>query len=549
MVRHIKSALLFATLSISCVTSLAATEVVIYKADRLIDADGISSDAIAVKEGRIVKRGEIEVLRSSYSSAQLVELEGSMMPGLIDGHGHLLGLGGMLQSVDLSTATSLQDALARVKAFAEANPDIPWIVGGWWDQNDWPVKEFPTAADLDSVVTDRPVWLSRIDGHAKWGNSKAIALADRDLSGIWQPKGGQIIRDKSGRASGVFIDAAEAIIDSKIPAPTQQQVIEKYTTAFNHLASLGITGVHDAGVSLSELKALEKMADDQTLTIRTYAMADGNAKALAALCEQGPYLHGSGLLEMRSVKIYLDGALGSRGAALRQDYSDDPGNKGLMLVEPEDLAALLSRANGCQLQINAHAIGDAANELLANTIAVLPPQSKPTRHRIEHAQVVDDAMIGVMAKAGIAASMQPTHATSDMPWVGERLGEQRLHGAYAWRSFVDAGVPLILGSDFPVERANPFEGLYAAITRQDRTGHPKEGWYPEQRLTFFEALSGFTRSAAWGAFNDHQQGDLKQGFVADFIVVRGLDPQQPESLLKTKVTTTVVNGKVVYSKQ
>jgi len=548
MFRYVKSALLFASLSITCAPSITTADVVIYKAERLIDADGVSGEAIAVEDGRILKRASIDDLRARYTDASLVEFKGTMMPGLIDGHGHLLGLGLMLQSVDLSTATSLQDALQRVKVFAEANPDLPWIVGGWWDQNDWPVKEFPTAADLDSVIADRPVWLSRIDGHATWGNSMALAMADQDLSGIWQPQGGQIVRDKSGNPTGVFIDAAEAIIASKIPAPTESQLIESYSMAFSHLASLGVTSVHDAGVSLAQLRVLKKMAASNSLTLRAYAMADGNSKALAALCEQGPYAHPSGMLEMRSVKIYLDGALGSRGAALRHDYSDDPGNRGLMLTEPEDLAALLSRANGCQLQINAHAIGDAANELLANTIAALPKQAKPTRHRIEHAQVVDDAMIATMARAGIAASMQPTHATSDMPWVGERLGEHRLHGAYAWRSFLDADVALILGSDFPVERANPFEGLYAAITRQDRNGLPAGGWYPEQRLSFYEALEGFTRSAAWGAFREHEQGDLKSGYLADFIIVKGLDQNDPKTLLSTEVVTTVVGGRVVFNK-
>ncbi len=530
-------------------SSFAYAQVNLYVADQLVDGDGQSNDAIAVENGRVIARSSLKALQKQYPKASLTQFEGTLMPGLIDGHGHVLGMGQMLSSVDLSEATSLQDALDRVKAFADANPDLEWIVGGRWDQNDWPSKQFPTAKDLDSVVADRPVWLSRVDGHASWGNSKALSFAKKDLSGTWQPVGGQIIRDGKGLPSGVFIDAAEPLIADHIPQPSEKALDATYRASVDYLVSLGITGVHDAGVSLRQLKSMMRLADRGQLPLRIYAMADGNGKALAALCEQGPYHHASQRLSMRSVKVYLDGALGSRGAALRADYSDDPGNKGLMFMQPEELQGLLSTANGCQLQINAHAIGDAANELLIDSIAALPKQTIDTRHRIEHAQVVDDAMIDVMSKSGIVASMQPTHATSDMPWVGDRLGHERLKGAYAWQTMLDQGVKMVFGSDFPVERAHPFEGIYAAATRQDRQGSPSGGWYPEQKVSLDDAVKGFTRWAAWGEFAEGRLGDLKPGYAADFIVVNNLDYKNLESLLKVTVQKTYVDGQVVYSAQ
>jgi predicted amidohydrolase YtcJ len=501
-------------------------------------------------DGRILALGDATALRERYPHAESLRLDGkTVLPGLIDAHGHLLNLGFALMSVDLVGADSKAEIVQRLQRFATTLPDDAWLTGRGWDQNRWPDRVFPTTADLDAAFPDRPVWLERIDGHAGWANSAALRRVTRVLSGDWQPEGGRIVRDGDGQPTGVFIDAAAALVDAVMPPPTEALRRRALELAVNEAARLGLTGVHDAGVGRDTLQLFRRMADEQALPIRVTAMADGDGEALAWLCEKGAYRHESGRLQMRAVKLYMDGALGSRGAALLRDYSDEAGNRGLLVTPEARLRAAVAKAVRCGVQANTHAIGDRGNRLVLDAYEALVPAGgrDDRRFRIEHAQIVADADIPRFAALGVIASMQPIHATSDMPWAQARLGRARLAGAYAWQRFIGSGVRLAFGSDFPVEAVNPFHGLHAAITRQDADGKPAGGWLPDQRVDRSTALAGFTIDAAYAGFADTEVGSLAVGKRADFIVVDA-DPYEatPAVLRATTVLATYVDGRRVY---
>jgi predicted amidohydrolase YtcJ len=495
--------------------------------------------------GRIVAIGD-----AVPADAHAIDAGGrTVVPGLIDAHGHLMGLGQSLMRADLVGSTSKQDIVARLQAFEKDLPDGAWLLGRGWDQNDWAQKEFPTAADLDAAFPQRAVWLERVDGHAGWGNSAALAAADRQFGGDWQPEGGRILR-ADGKATGVFVDAAMALVEKAIPAPTPAVQDEAFARALDTAARHGLTGVHDAGTSLDDLARFRRFADAGKLPLRVYAMADGDAAALAALCAMGRYRHPGGRLEMRAVKLYIDGALGSRGAALLADYSDEPGHRGLLVTEPAAFESAVRKAKDCGLQAASHAIGDRGNRLVLDTYEkVLGADAKGDhRWRVEHAQVVALDDIPRFAALGVIASMQPTHATSDMPWAEARLGKDRLQGAYAWQRLLKSGARLALGSDFPVEQVDPMLGLYAAVSRQDADGKPPGGWLPDQRLGAAEALRGFTLDAAWAGFAEHDVGSLAVGKRADFVVLSDdvLAVPMPK-VRETRVLATYVDGKAVYA--
>lgn len=499
-------------------------------------------------DGRIRALGTASELAELATAADRVDLGGGhVLPGLIDAHGHLLNLGFALLSADLVGADSKDEVLARLRAFEARLPAGAWLTGRGWDQNRWPGAQFPTAADLDAAFPDRPVWLRRIDGHAGWANSAAMALAGRELSGQWQPDGGRILRDADGKATGVLIDAAMALVGGAEPAPDEATRLRALELALAEAARLGLTGVHDAGVSLDTLRLLRGLADQDRLPLRVYAMADGDAEALDWLCREGRYRHPGGRLEMRSVKLYMDGALGSRGAALLRDYSDEAGNRGLLVTPRERIEAAIAKAAGCGIQANTHAIGDRGNRLVLDAYArVLDGDDGAARFRVEHAQVLGEPDIPRFAELGVIASMQPIHATSDMPWAQARLGRQRLSGAYAWQRLAGTGARLAFGSDFPVEPVNPWFGLYAAITRQDADGQPPGGWLPDQRLELAAALRGFTVDAAFAGFAENEVGALAPGLRADFIVLPA-DPYtlSPARLRDLTVTSTWLDGRQV----
>lgn len=544
----------------ACALALAATmaataamagEAMVLTAARIhtMDPTRPEAEAMAWEDGRIVAVGSREELLRAYPDAKRIDAgDATVVPGLIDAHAHVGDLGWLRSNVDLTGTGGVDEVIQRLREHAQAHPDRPWILGYGWDQNDWPEKRFPSAAQLDAAFPDTPVWLQRIDGHAGWGNSAALRKARRDLAGDWQPDGGRIERDANGVPTGVLIDAAMALVDDAQPAPTDAERERMLELAMAEAVSLGLTGLHDAGIPLAQLRAYQRLADRGRLPLRITAMAKGDGDALDELCAKGLYQHPSHRLRMRTVKIIADGALGSRGAALLADYSDDPGNRGLMVTTPERLHAIARKAKGCGVQVATHAIGDRANEEVLDAYAdALGDAAGDHRWRIEHAQVLAPQDLHRLAKLHLVASMQPTHATSDMPWAQDRLGPQRIVGAYAWRSLRDDGVRLALGSDFPVESPDPRLGLYSAVARADADGRPAGGWYPAQKLTAYEALRGFTLDAAYAGFAEDEVGSLAPGKRADFVVL-GADPIaiEPLALRDLPVRATWVDGRSVY---
>lgn len=554
--RAIRSKLLVTALA-ACVlpwalpTQAGGITVVVAKRIHTMDVAHPRAQAMAYDgDGRILALGTRDAIQTQFPDAAVLDLgPATVVPGLIDAHGHIAGLGLGAMQADLVGTTSKDEALQRLHDFAATLPEGVWLLGGGWDQNRWAGKQFPTAADLDTHFPDRPVWLSRVDGHAAWGNSAALALVERDLSGDWQPEGGRIERDADGRPTGVFIDEAMALVDAHVPELEGEVASQALALGMQSAVAHGLTGVHDAGVSLATLAHYQRLADRGEMPLRVHALADGNGEALEMLCRDGLYTHPGGHLQMRAVKVFADGALGSRGAALLTDYSDEPGNRGLLLASVEQMAAVTEKARRCDVQVATHAIGDRGNRIVLDAYAKTLGNGVGGDHRwrIEHAQVLDPADLPRMAQMGVIASMQPTHATSDMPWAGDRLGPQRIEHAYAWRELRDSGARLALGSDFPVESVDPRLGLYSATTRTDADSLPAGGWQPEEKLTAYEALRGFTLDAAYASFNEDEVGSLEVGKRADFVVLAedplAIDPSQLRAL---QIRATYVDGHAVY---
>lgn len=530
---------------------LQATTLLINGRIHTMDPARPEASALAWKEdGRLLDVGDTADLQKRYPDATKVDAQGaSVIPGLIDAHGHMLGLGMTHIQVDLVGASSKQEVLDRLKAGAAKLPKDAWLIGRGWDQNRWTGKQFPTAADLDAAFPDRPVYLERIDGHAVWVNSAAMKHATRALDGDWQPQGGRIVRDGK-KATGVLVDGAVGLVAEAIPPLSHEQTREAYKAAFADAVAAGLTGVHDPGVSLDDFKVLQEMVAAGDIPLRLYEMADGNHAALDWLCTQGGrWADASGRLQMRTVKLYMDGALGSRGAALLTDYNDDHGNRGILVTSPDAYRTAVEKAYRCHVQVATHAIGDRGNRMVLDTYQSVLGDHADSDHRwrVEHAQIVALDDIPRFAKLRLIASMQPTHATSDMPWAEQRLGAERLKGAYAWQRFIHEKVPLAFGSDFPVEHVNPMLGLYAAVTRQDLNGQPPGGWLPDQRVSRIQALAGFTRGAAYAAFMENEVGTLKAGMRADFVILDGdVMTVPPRQIADLKPVSTWVDGKAVY---
>lgn len=507
-------------------------------------------DAVLIDDsGKVSAVGTREMLKPRTGKATVVDAGGAvMLPGLIDAHGHVMGLGFNALEVDLSAARSLEEALEMVKAYAEANPDAKWIKGRGWNQERWGLDRFPTAEELDSAVADRPVWLSRVDGHAGWANSKAMQIA-KITAKTKALAGGEIIRGEDGKPLGVFVDAAEDLIGRHVPAPTEAEQEAALEAALKTMASVGLTGVHDAGIDQKTWALYRRFGEEGRLTARIYAMIGGVGKDFEALSKAGPQdkLY-DGRLFLRAVKLYSDGALGSRGAALIEPYADAPESTGLAFHSDSALANMVSRAISKGYQVNVHAIGDAANQQVLNAFGmILPYTGQGQRHRIEHAQVLKPEDIKRLTELGLIASMQPTHATSDWQMAEKRLGSERLEGAYAWKTVLKSGGKLAFGSDFPVEAPNPFYGLYAAVTRQTQDGEPEGGWLPEQKVSMIEAFYAFTLGAAHAGHQEGQTGSLAPGKWADFILVdKDIFTAPPQELLNTKVLETWVAGERVF---
>ena len=468
----------------------------------------------------------------------------TLIPGLIDAHGHVGSYGLSLLRVDLVGTMSEEEAAVRVLEFADSNPDLNWILGRGWNQVLWEKTDFPAASSLDELISDRPVWLTRVDGHAGWANSAALQLAEIDRS-TTDPVGGQIIRDEDGAPTGVLVDTAMNFVSSKVPRPTLEDEKIALTAAMQALAEYGLTSVHDAGISSQTVRAYRELVAESPLKIRINAMLSASDPLYQDRLAEGIYSSLDETLVINSVKIVSDGALGSRGAALIEDYTDESGNRGLLRYNDERLEFLMRVAMNSNFQVNTHAIGDNANlKVLDNYERLINETgSRFRRHRIEHAQILRYEDIRRFNELGVLPSMQAIHATSDKNMAQNRLGEVRIQGAYAWRKLIDAGARIANGSDFPVESPNPFWGLHAAVTRQDRDGQPSGGWFPEERMTLTEAFASFTIDAAYAGHQETIIGSLETGKKADFIFLDRDIFTIPESeIWKTRATETWVNG-------
>ena len=473
----------------------------------------------------------------------------TLLPGLIDAHGHVMGLGTAALQLDLVGTTSVQDLQERLRTYAAARPNDPWLLGRGWNQELWASKSFPTAADLDAAASDRPVVLERVDGHAIVVNSAALKAAGINTA-TKDPVGGKIERDAKGNPTGLLVDAATELVNSKIPAPTAGQLAQALEKAQEQLLSVGVTATGDMGTSAADWAAMQAAGQSRWLNVRIMSYAY-ELKNMRAVAPNGPtpWLYAD-RLRIGGVKFYADGALGSRGAWLKQPYSDKPDTRGLQFLQDSELLAKADEAATKGLQVAVHAIGDAANAQVISTYEQLSRKyGTDRRWRIEHFQIVDPADIPRLAPAGIIASMQPTHQTSDRLMAEKRLGPDRLAGAYAWQTVLRSGARLAFGSDYPVESPNPFPGLAAAISRQDMDGQPPGGWFPGERLTFEQALDAFTRGAAFAGFAEDRIGSLDPGKWADFVLV-DRDPSKvdPRALARTQVLETWVAGKKVWKR-
>jgi len=502
--------------------------------------------------GKIHNVGDDQAMLTAFPDARRIDLGGkTVIPGLIDSHAHLYGLAIGLSQAQLRGTNSKEEVIRRLREHEKHLTKGDWLLGRGWDQNDWSVKEFPNREDLDSAFPDRPVWLRRIDGHAGWANSAALAMADQDLSGNWQLQGGHIHRDADEQASGVLIDGAMALVDNAVPEISKELLLASLDLALKKMVSLGLTGVHDMGISRSALELYQQRIRAGEFPTRVYAFTDGAGETLDWLCETGGVEDESGRLYMRAVKLYIDGAMGSRGAALLTDYTDDAGNSGLLFMPPGDLESDMDKALVCGFQVGVHAIGDRGNQVGLDALesVIKRHPDNPGRHRVEHAQTLTVSDVPRFTELGVIAAMQPTHATSDMYWVEDRLGPERVLYAYAWRKLMDSGARLALGSDFPVEEVSPMLGIYAAITRQDVKGWPPGGWYPQEVLSREEAVRGFTLDAAYSGFMEEKVGSLEAGKRADFVVLdKNIFKTIVSDIPDIKVLQTWLDGEVVYTR-
>ena len=513
--------------------------------------------ALAAKDGVVLEVGDDDAIRRFIGpDTKVVGLVGrTAVPGLSDAHMHLPGLGVRRFGIDLVGTQSLEEVKAKVaRAAKEASPG-QWIRGRGWDQNDWPSfrrkrNKFPTARDLDQVAPDNPVVLTRIDGHALWVNSKAMEIAGITRS-TKAPHGGQIVTARR-RPTGIFVDNAMALVREKMPALSDDEVEKAILLGQKECLAAGLTQVQDMGTELATIQVMRKLDEAGRLRLRVYTMHNGHAEDLSAAFAGGPTVaSGEQRLTVRGVKFVLDGALGSRGAALLEPYADDRRNTGLLLLEPAVFEARVRTAAAAGFQVATHAIGDRANRIVLDTYAtVFADSAAAARPRVEHAQILAAEDVRRFGELGIIASMQPTHATSDMAWAQQRVGPGRIAGAYAWQSLRTSNATIAFGSDAPVEDISPILGLYAATTRKDQFGFPEEGWTPDQRMTPRQALEAFTAGAAWAAFREDEAGRLTQGRAADITVLDKNPLEVGEDVLpQTQVMLTIIGGRIEYGRE
>jgi predicted amidohydrolase YtcJ len=546
-------AVLVAALSFAQAT--AAPDLILHNARiYTVDTSRSIAEAIAIRGDRIARVGtNADVLSLRGSATRVIDVSGAtIVPGLQDAHGHFTGLGASMQSIDLRGTTSYERIVGMVRQRAATARSGEWIVGRGWDQNDWPEKQWPTHDLLSAASPNNPVYLTRVDGHAGLANRRAL-----DLAGVSQvtadPAGGRLIRGAGNAPSGVLIDTAQSLVSSKIPPVSTAQLEEQILLADRETRRLGLTMVHDAGTDGRTVDAYKRLVDAGRLKTRLYVMLRGPLPTLQQAFDKGPMVdYGNHRLAVRAIKVVADGALGSRGAAMLEPYSDEPGTTGLLTTPPEDVYAQTLAASKAGFQTAIHAIGDRANRQVMDVFERVErevPAARALRMRNEHAQILDRADIPRFASLNVIASMQPTHATSDMPWVPARIGPERMEeGAYVWRRLMSSGATIASGSDFPVELPNPMLGFYAAVTRQDPAGTPASGWMPGERMSRDEALASFTRNAAFAAHAETLLGTLEVGKLADLVVLsKDIMRIAPPEILTTSVRMTIVGGEVVYN--
>lgn len=516
------------------------------------DEKNPTAEAIAIRGDRIVRVGTSEaVLPLAGAMTKVIDSGGAtLVPGLHDAHGHFAELGASLQMLDLRGTAGYQQVVDAVRQRAAQVRPGEWILGRSWDQNDWPDKRWPTHDALTAAAPGNPVYLTRVDGHAGLANRKALEIAGLTRT-TKDPSGGLIVRTAAGDPAGVLIDNAMALVTSKIPPVTTAQLESQILLADRECRRLGLTTVHDAGTNGATVEAYKRLIDAGKLKTRLYVMLRGSLPALAPFFQQGAVTdYGNHHMAVRAIKIQADGALGSRGAALLEPYADDPKSTGLLVTPPEEIYAQTLAASKAGFQTNVHAIGDRANRIVMDTFERVQrevPGARDLRMRNEHAQILDAAEIPRFAALGVIASMQATHATSDMPWVPARIGRARMEaGAYVWHKLLEAGAVIANGSDFPVEEPNPMFGFYAAVTRQDRSGNPPGGWMPEQRMSRAEALKALTINAAYAAHAETFLGSLEAGKLADLVILStDIMRVPPKEILTTTVRMAVVGGQFV----
>jgi hypothetical protein len=511
-----------------------------------VDSTFSKATSFAVKEGKFVAVGDSATVFGKYQSDSVVNANGqAVYPGLYDAHAHFYGLGQMLDQADLVNTQSPEEIVERLKKYQSEHSDAVWIIGRGWDQNDWPVKEFPTKEMLDKAFPNNPVYLTRIDGHAGWVNSKALQLAK--IAADTKAEGGLVVL-KNGQPTGVLVDRAQQLVRALNPTPTKEEITSKLLKAQQLCFQYGLTNVGDAGVSPEIIDHMDSLQKAGTLKIRLYPMVSVSQENIDKMLKKGVYV--SDRLNVRSFKIYADGALGSRGACLLKPYTDAPETTGFLLFSPAELEKSIAQLAKSEFQANTHCIGDSANRLMLNLYAKYLKGKNNRRWRIEHAQIVDAADVSKFGEYSILPSIQPTHATSDMYWAGQRLGKAREKNGYIFKTLLEQNQKLALGTDFPVEAVSPFYTFHSAVYRQDAKGFPAGGYQPENALSREQTLRGMTIWAAYGNFEEGRLGSIEPGKAADFVILeKDLMTAPATELREVKVLKTYVAGEKVFERK